>query len=119
MRFGRVSDHALRVFQELSAPRNYSDGIEPAELYDDYPLWYYYLIILFFRYPMRYQVDNANKSRLDALPGSGTTYAALDLPGKDSEGRLVSIANMQKALERMMAPKNISLKVVSQSCFIG
>ncbi|THV06110.1 hypothetical protein K435DRAFT_626600, partial [Dendrothele bispora CBS 962.96] len=97
MRTGRVTGDALRIFQGLSAPRKYADGIEPTELY-----------------PLRYQVDTANSSRLNGLSGNAMHYVALEIRGQTSDGRPLTDGEMSKALERVMAPKSMSLKVGAQ-----
>ncbi|KZP32385.1 hypothetical protein FIBSPDRAFT_723029, partial [Athelia psychrophila] len=98
MRFGKLSDKAVAEFMKLSRPLLYKDGIGPTQLY-----------------PTRNEVERANKTQLDRLPGEIEPYVAIDLPGRDSKDRLVSPEVMKTLLERMVTPPRINLKVNSNS----
>ncbi|KAF5375262.1 hypothetical protein D9758_000092 [Tetrapyrgos nigripes] len=102
LRFGIVTDHALRTFQGLSQPRHYSDGIEPTELYST-----------------RYEVDKANTFRLDALPDQARTFYGMDLPGQDANGRPVGQDAMNRLLERLIVPRSITLKNLQQGSLVN
>ena len=60
---------------------------------------------------MRYEVQNANKSRLDQLPGKGEVFTAVDTPGVDSEGKRVSVKRMDILLEKLVCQQSVTLKV--------
>ncbi|KAF9229714.1 hypothetical protein BS17DRAFT_689311, partial [Gyrodon lividus] len=94
MRFGKLDDEAIQAFHELSRPLRYDDGIGPTQLY-----------------PTRSEVDRANQTRLHALPGQEIQYNATDSPGSDSNGARVSEQQMERLLERLVAPRFIQLKV--------
>ncbi|KAH7883940.1 hypothetical protein F5I97DRAFT_1620375 [Phlebopus sp. FC_14] len=93
MRFGDLDERAVRAFKSLSRPLHYHDGIGPTQLY-----------------PTRAEVDRANESRITALPGQGYQYKATDIPGYDSNGIPVTVQQMERLLERLVAPRTILLK---------
>ena len=63
------------------------------------------------RFPRRWEVLAANKQRLDQLPGPCHSYKAVDCPGKDGGGHSVSITQMEQILDKLVAAKEIGLKV--------
>ncbi|EFI28655.1 DNA repair and recombination protein pif1 [Coprinopsis cinerea okayama7 len=97
MRLGNMKPATIQAFRSLSRKVTYKDGIEPTELYST-----------------RREVDQANKSRLNQLQGEARTYAAQDIPGRDADGRITSPAKMEQLLDRLLAPKSITLKVGAQ-----
>lgn len=101
MRFGRLDKAAIQAFQSLSRPLRYEDGIGPTQLY-----------------PTRSEVDSANKTKLASLPGDGIRYPATDTPGRDSNDNLVSLEQMGRLLERLVAQQVIHLKVGAQVMLI-
>jgi ATP-dependent DNA helicase PIF1 len=58
-------------------------------------------------FPLRQQVDDANRARLAALPGEEYHFFAID-DGEEAPDRL------QKTLENVMAPKQLVLKLNAQ-----
>ncbi|KAF8845463.1 hypothetical protein BDN67DRAFT_892504, partial [Paxillus ammoniavirescens] len=94
MRFGRLDDETIQAFYKLSRPLHYDDGIGPTQLY-----------------PTRAEVNCANQTRLHALPGQVIQYDATDTAGSDSNGVRVSEQQMERLLERLVAPRVIKLKV--------
>jgi len=101
IRFGKTSVSTARAFRQLSRRVTYDDGIEPTELF-----------------PTRAEVDYANRTRLEQLPDKPHIYEARDIPGLDSNGKRVSIAHMERLLDRMVAPKILELKVGAQVMLI-
>lgn len=66
-----------------------------------------------FRFPLRTQVDTANKSRLNKLNGPEHEYNAADYNGYDEDGMRIPIARMESILDReTLAPKSTRLKVM-------
>jgi ATP-dependent DNA helicase PIF1 len=95
MRFGTLSPKSIAKFQALARKPDYPpDGIEPTELF-----------------PTRDQVDNANRMRLDRLPGQARDFAAED--GGDADPR-----DRVKLFDNMLAPSKLSLKVGAQVMLI-
>ena len=90
MRDGRISDRTVREFQRLSRPLSCPRGIVPAELY-----------------ATRYEVENANKRRLQALPGSESRYRAIDTGTLPEPQKSTLLANF-------LAPQELSLKKDAQ-----
>lgn len=101
LRWGKTSGEVVRTFRSLARPVPYTDGIGPTELY-----------------PLRAEVERANRTRLDALPGSGTRYDATDTPGINSYGERVSLPQMERLLDRLVAPRSVLLKVGAQVMLI-
>lgn len=101
LRWGVTSSEVVQAFRALARPVSYTDGIGPTELY-----------------PLRAEVERANRARLDALPGSGTRYDATDTPGINSYGEKVSIPQMERLLDRLVAPRSILLKAGAQVMLI-
>lgn len=60
---------------------------------------------------MRQDVDDANNSRLDQLRGPVHKYIADDLPGRDIRGDQISPDKAEQILERLVAAKEVTLKV--------
>jgi hypothetical protein len=56
-------------------------------------------------------VENANSSRLQQLPGAPYMFRAQDTPGVNSKNERISLEQMDRVLERLVATKFISLKV--------
>jgi len=101
MRFGRMSNQSINRFKALSRPVVYDDGIEPTELF-----------------PLRAQVERANSLRLAMLPDPSHTYTSIDTPGSDSNGVPLSPGTFEKVLERLVALKEVILKVGAQVMLI-
>jgi len=95
MRFGKIENAA--AFQALAREVKYSDGIQPTELLS-----------------RRDEVDRANYSRLNQLPGTCESYLAMEYAGLNSKGERVGQQQMEKLLERLVVPKTIRLKVGAQ-----
>lgn len=60
---------------------------------------------------MRFEVEKSNGVRLDKLPGPAHTFVSMDTPGYDVRGNRVSEAQAEQLLERLVAVKEITLKV--------
>ena len=68
------------------------------------------------RFSTRREVYGANFSRLERLPGEYVSFPAADQPGTDSEGFLITLEKMNRALEQqVLVPKVINLKVRSKA----
>lgn len=113
MRFGEMSESTVQVFSGLNRPVNYGDGVQPTELYDgiDMILVLSSLPVSVDRFPLRHQVDDANKTRLSQLSGDPHTYNALDTGGRDLNGEWVGPVQRDRLLERLVVPKSLTLKV--------
>ncbi|KAG2345306.1 hypothetical protein BDR05DRAFT_880717 [Suillus weaverae] len=102
MRFGKLDKASIQAFQSLSRPVEYEDGIGPTQLY-----------------PTRSEVDSANQRKLASLPGDGIMYPATDTPGRDSNDNLVSLEQMGRLLERLVAQRVIHLKNMVQGQLVN
>ena len=112
MRFGKLSQASIVKFGKLKRIPKYSDGIEPTELYviACFMIQYDTLILSTdcLRFPLREQVESANRQRLAALEGELMTFKAADDGEDNNEIRLT------KTLENVMAPKELTLKLGAQ-----
>lgn len=91
MRFGALSQASVNRFQRLSRPVEYSDGIEPTELY-----------------PRREDVDSSNAARLKMLKTESKMYQSAD------GGSITDEVQLQKELSNMLAVRQLELKVDCQ-----
>lgn len=94
LRLGRIDNETEIEFKKLSRPLP-QDDIIPAELYST-----------------RNEVDRANNSRLNRLPGKANIYQAIDggiLEDKEMKERL---------LQNFLAPKQLQLKIGAQVMMI-
>src|SRR4051812_10309483 len=66
------------------------------------------------RFPLRAQVENANKTRLDALPGEDVVYHAQDVPGLDIYKKPIAQARATKMLDNTIAPSELRLRIGAQ-----
>ncbi|KAG0699710.1 hypothetical protein DFH29DRAFT_35092 [Suillus ampliporus] len=96
-RSGKLDDWHIHEFMKLSRAVEYSDGISPTQLF-----------------PLKSQVENCNKMHLDVLPGGTLTYTAMDSRGFNMYGTRISVNIAEGLLDRLVAPKVISLKVDAQ-----
>nr|GAT43685.1 DNA repair and recombination protein [Mycena chlorophos] len=97
MRFGNVDEQAVAVFQTLQREVKYEDEIQPTEILS-----------------RRDEVEWANNRRLDMLTGETRRYTAQQFAGRNSEGQQITHEQMEKLLEKLVVPKQISLKVGAQ-----
>ncbi|KAL4069350.1 hypothetical protein J3A83DRAFT_3528256 [Scleroderma citrinum] len=104
LRWGNLDNEVIRTFKSLARPVHYTDGIGPTELC--VPACRYGRISKFCRYPTRAEVERANTWKLDALDGAGSRYDATDTPGIDSYGERVTIMQMERLLDRLVAPRS-------------
>ncbi|THU91662.1 hypothetical protein K435DRAFT_673653, partial [Dendrothele bispora CBS 962.96] len=95
MRIGKLSQEHIRLLLSLSRPLRYPDGIEPSYLF-----------------PLRAEVDACNQSRLQALKSPAVTYEAMESAGVDVFGQLIDKESALKLLDRLVAPRTITLKVI-------
>ncbi|KAK9471847.1 PIF1-like helicase-domain-containing protein, partial [Dipodascopsis tothii] len=86
MREGKLSAQSIERFRALARRPEYSDGLEPTELFST-----------------RREVDLANMQRMNALPGEVITYSATDTGLAEPQVRTKLLANL-------MAPDQIQLK---------
>lgn len=94
MRLGRIDAETEREFKKLNRPLP-DDDIIPAELYST-----------------RVEVDRANRSRLNRLPGQLFNYNAID-------GGLLEDQEMKdRLLQNFLAPKQLQLKIGAQVMMI-
>ncbi|KAG6843196.1 hypothetical protein H0H93_001910, partial [Arthromyces matolae] len=93
MRFGQADKEMTRAFVALSRKVEYTDDIEPTELF-----------------ATRHEVDKANTFRLSKLQTESHTYDANDVPGVDTFGNPVSTQQMERLLKRLVVPRQIQLK---------
>lgn len=94
MRLGRIDPETELEFRKLNRPLP-DDDIIPAELYST-----------------RVEVDRANRSRLNRLPGQVFTYNAID-------GGLLEDQEMKdRLLQNFLAPKQLQLKIGAQVMMI-
>lgn len=93
-RLGKMDLETEKEFQKLARPLP-KDDIEPAELYST-----------------RYEVDNANMSRLNKLPGKIHIYESCD------GGTIKDPEHRNRLLLNFLAPKTLKLKVGAQVMMI-
>lgn len=111
MRFGHLDPTTITKFKSLSRTVQYTDGIEPTDLCVPYSLSWHSEFMPVTRFPTRREVDAANTSRLNRIKEEPRQYVATDVPGYDPEGKPISFQQMERLLERLVAPKCIILKV--------
>ncbi|KAF5336912.1 hypothetical protein D9611_003448 [Ephemerocybe angulata] len=97
MRFGTLSPSTIATFKGLSRTVEYTDGIEPSELYST-----------------RYEVLNANQARLNMLPGDSMKYFSDDRAGFNSEGKPIRADRMKQLLDKLVCQHYLELKVGAQ-----
>lgn len=107
MRLGKLSNEAIQTFRSLSRKPEGDNDIEPTELY----VFFFFLAVklhefqlthLFFnRYPLRNEVDESNKRRLDALQGETVEFKSID-------------SGDPKKMQSCLAPQIIQLKLHAQ-----
>lgn len=68
-------------------------------------------ICLLTSFPLRAEVEGHNNSRLDELTGNAHIYHSMDSRGYNAKGELVEKEMAQRLLERLVAPRSLSLKV--------
>ncbi|KIL71840.1 hypothetical protein M378DRAFT_252853 [Amanita muscaria Koide BX008] len=101
IRFGKTNSKITKTFQQLSRLVLYEDGIEPTELF-----------------PTKAEVEVTNTRRLSQLDVKSHIYHARDTPGSDSNGGRVTIMQMERLLDRLVALKQLELKVGAQVMLI-
>lgn len=94
MRFGNLSRMTIDTFARLTRQPDYGVDIIPTELF-----------------PLRAEVEKANKDRLNNIQSEAHVYKSID------GGAAVPIM-LEKALASFMAPKEITLKVGAQVMLI-
>jgi hypothetical protein len=63
-------------------------------------------------FPLRAEVEGCNNQRLKELTGEIQTYQAMDSRGYDASGEPIDKETAQRLLDRLVARREISLKVV-------
>lgn len=96
-RSGQLEDWHIQEFFKLSREVKYSDGISPTQLF-----------------PLKSQVELCNKTHLDVLPGEIFTYPAMESRGFNMYGDRILVDAAERLLERLVAQREISLKVGAQ-----
>lgn len=94
MRLGKLSPETVRAFAQLDRVPALPEGITPTELY-----------------PLRRDVERANKQRLDALDTEARTYTSLD-------GGSLPPDQRERVLDNFMAPRQLCLKKGAQVMLI-
>lgn len=92
MRRGKLTPPIIAQFKALAREVRYEDGLEPTQLF-----------------PLRTQVEAANRNRMAALNGRTFTFPAQDTPNWESTA---------KYFEQLLAPKQLDLKVGAQVLLI-
>ncbi|KAK8850592.1 hypothetical protein IAR55_004511 [Kwoniella newhampshirensis] len=95
MRFGRLSPQSIAAFKQLARNIEYTDGIEPTELF-----------------PRREDVDRANNTRLTQINREGYSYQSTD------GGAITDPTQREKLLSNFMAPAWLELKENAQVMLI-
>ena len=105
LRMGLASQAAVATFNSLRRPLPAIDGIVPTELF-----------------PLRNEVDNANKTKLEALKTEPQVYESRDTGAATDERRATILKNMvaQRVLEikadaQVMLIKNVDENLVNGS----
>ncbi|KAG8803492.1 hypothetical protein FRC16_005162 [Serendipita sp. 398] len=97
MRLGEMDPLGLSIFRRLDREVPYEDGIQPTELFS-----------------LRAQVEEANNTRLRALPGEDVVYYATDYRFHDMFGKEIPADKAVKTLDNTMAPRELRLRVGAQ-----
>lgn len=63
------------------------------------------------RYPTKNEVEIANILRLNELGSEPVTFCAVDIPGCDEDGCVISHKRMMACLDRLVALRSVTLKV--------
>ena len=71
-----------------------------------------------FRFSLRRQVEDANTTRLNALPGDMLVYGAVDIPGHDIHDNRITRERATKLLDDSLAPRELRLRVGAQVMLI-
>ncbi|KAI5448920.1 hypothetical protein NCC49_005771 [Naganishia albida] len=101
-RMGTLSSASARKFAMLARPVTYNDGIEATELY-----------------PRKFEAEEANQKRLNALTGTTEMYVSRDVPGHKTEGTMHTYEAAVKLLDQYCkAPSVLELKVGCQVMLI-
>lgn len=101
MRLGTISPDSETLFQGLSRPLVYSDGIVPTEIF-----------------PLRSKVNESNQRHLNRLSGRHFTFTGKDKCLHDIHGVKITPTRGKAMLDRIVAP-TIQLKrksCVSETC---
>jgi hypothetical protein len=114
MRFARLDDRMIERFSQLKRPVKYDDGIEPTELWVTVSHAFICTDTICLSYPTRVQVDTANHTRLQRLPGQAHTYQSLDTPGQDDKGQRVSENRATQLLNGLVVQRELRLKAGAQ-----
>ena len=73
--------------------------------------------IVVHRYPTRNEVERANNTRLAQITEDPVYFRAVDRPGLDEEGNpRVSLQEMERLLDRLVALPTLVLKVIQVTC---
>jgi hypothetical protein len=67
-----------------------------------------------YRLSRRWQVEQANSARLNALPGDLMTFYANDIPGYDMHKNPIKPDRASKMLDETLAPRQLKLRVGAQ-----
>jgi hypothetical protein len=65
-------------------------------------------------FPLRAEVEGCNNQRLKELTGGIQIYHAMDSRGYNAKGEPVDKEMAQRLLDRLVAPREISLKVTGK-----
>ena len=76
-------------------------------------------LLMNYSFPLRSEVDQANRAWLAKLSGEVEKYISLDRPGIDSKGNPLSAAQADTILDRLIAMKEVTLKVTRLIHFSG
>ena len=113
MRFGKLSERSKSRLMALSRQPEYSDPVEPTELYVPVAsLGRCLAKFRFRRFPTKREVQFANDSRLAKLRGVARTFRCRDHPGTDDKDLDITLDQAKSVLNRyVLAPEAMALKV--------
>ena len=75
------------------------------------------LLEVICRYPTRSEVERANNTRLAQITENPVYFHAVDRPGLDEDGNpRVSLQEMERLLDRLVALPTVVLKVIRVTC---
>lgn len=93
MRLNKLSQTNISIIKQLSRPVQYDDGVLPTELY-----------------PLRNQVDRANRERLNALPGELKSFVSEDRFARPGHEEFLK----KRLNNSCMAPEVLQIKTNAQ-----
>ena len=112
LRFALVTPEIIATIDRLRRRVEYTDGLQPTELFVFLTRPACSPAHWNSRYPRRDDVEISNTFKLKRIKSEAHDYKAKDLQGWDHErGQYVPKDRMERLLSRLVAPESLTLKV--------